>query len=128
MRIEHLAIWVIDLEASKKFYETYFDANSGQRYLNPSKQFTSYFLDFNSGSRLELMHRPDITKVLDQWKESIGLAHFAISVGSEEKVDSLTEQLRQDGFQILGEPRTTGDGYYESIALDPDGNKIEITV
>jgi len=128
MKIEHLAIWVKDLESMKGFYETYFGAKSGNKYHNPNKNFTSYFLSFNGGPRLELMHNPDIAHKLLEDKEYLGLVHFAVSVGSKEKVDQLTEQLRIDGFQIVGEARTTGDGYYESVVMDPENNRIEITI
>lgn len=129
MKIEHLAIWVKDLERTKRFYETYFGASAGEKYINPKKQFESYFLSFASGARLELMQRPDIKTIdKDVNQELTGLAHFAVSVGSKEKVDALTNQLRSDGYVIAGEPRTTGDGYYESVVLDPEGNRIEITV
>jgi len=128
IKIEHLAIWVKDLEGMKQFYETYFNATAGEKYHNPTKKFTSYFLSFDESSRLELMHRPDIPQnINDILKEYHGIIHFAISVGSKEKVDFLTEKLRQDGYSILGEPRTTGDGYYESVVLDPENNRIEIT-
>ena len=127
MKIEHLAIWVNDLEAMKDFYETYFGAIAANRYHNPSKKFTSYFLSFGDGPRLELMHRPDIAQKLNDLEEHIGISHFAVSVGSKEKVDALTEQLRDLGYKIIGEPRTTGDGYYESVVLDPENNTIEIT-
>lgn len=127
MKIEHLAIWVSDLETSKAFYTTYFQALPGEKYVNPQKKFTSYFLSFEGGARLELMHRPDIARILDSGKEALGLTHFAISVGAKTKVDDLTEKLRKDGHTIVGEPRTTGDGYYESVVLDPEGNRIEIT-
>jgi len=128
MKIEHLAIWVKDLEGMRAFYETYFGAITGNKYHNPSKNFTSYFLSFEEGPRLELMHRPDIDKNLNGVTEHIGISHFAVSVGSNEKVDNLTEQLRDSGYKIIGEPRTTGDGYYESVVLDPENNTIEITV
>ena len=129
MKIEHLAIWVSDLEKMRTFYESYFSAKAGELYHNPTKQFHSYFLSFESGSRLELMHRPDIPANLNDLKQQyIGLIHFAMSVGSKEKVNTLTEQLRQNGFPVIGEPRTTGDGYYESVVLDPENNRIEITV
>ena len=127
MKIEHLAIWVNDLEGLKSFYETYFGAIAGNKYHNPSKKFTSYFLSFEDGPRLELMHRPDITQKLSGLEEHIGISHFAVSVDSKEKVDALTEQLRDFGCKIIGEPRTTGDGYYESVVLDPENNTIEIT-
>ena len=128
MKIEHLAIWVSDLEATRHFYEHYFGAVCGERYHNPNKNFTSHFLSFDEGSRLELMHKPEITKASDSTEEHLGFIHFALSVGSKEKVDAITEQLRTDGFQIPGEPRTTGDGYYESVIQDPEGNRIEITI
>lgn len=127
MKIGHVAIWVNDLEASRHFYETYFNARAGEKYHNPTKSFTSYFLSFEKGCRLELMHRPDISKLFGDDKESIGLTHLAISVGSIEKVDELTELIRENGYSVVGEPRTTGDGYYESVVLDQEGNHIEIT-
>jgi len=127
MKIEHIAIWVKDLELMKGFYETYFDAKAGEKYHNPTKNFTSYFLSFDEGSRLELMHRPEIEDVKKGSQEFIGITHFAVSIGSKEKVDLLTERLRKDGYTIVGEPRTTGDGYYESVVLDPEQNRIEIT-
>ena len=127
MKIEHVAIWVNDLEAMKNFYEKYFNAVSGSKYFNPNKNFQSYFLSFGEGCRLELMQMPGIPSSLnDPYKQFSGLIHFAIEVGSKEKVNFLTEQLRKDGHAIVGEPRTTGDGYYESIVLDPEGNRIEI--
>ena len=129
MRIEHVAIWTNDLEALKDFYVRYFNASYGDKYFNPKKNFQSYFLSFDSGCRLEIMSRPGIAE-RDQnlLKEFIGLTHLAIAVGSKERVDEMTEQFRSDGLQIVGEPRTTGDGYYESVILDPDGNRLEITV
>ena len=129
MNIEHLAIWVSDLEKTKAFYEKYFDARAGALYRNQNKKFSSYFLNFENGCRLELMHRPDINKQDKNYQnQNLGLVHFAISVGSKEKVDSLTMQLRNDGFEIVSEPRTTGDGYYETVILDPENNIVEITV
>ena len=129
MRIEHLAIWVKDLEAMRAFYEKYLGATAGEKYHNPNKNFSSYFLSFEEGSRLELMNKPEIPDLLNSHEsQHIGIIHFAVSVGSKEKVDALTEELRQDGFVIEGEPRTTGDGYYESVILDPENNRIEITI
>ena len=128
MTIAHIAIWVNDLESMRKFYEKNFQAIAGERYTNPSKNFSSYFLSFGTGTRLELMHRPDVAKLLKEGQEAIGLTHFAVSVGSKHRVDALTDQLREAGYTIMGEPRTTGDGYYESVVLDPEGNRIEITV
>lgn len=129
MKIEHIAIWVKDLETVKSFYEKYFGAKSNEKYHNSAKQFQSYFLSFESGCRLEIMQKVGI---LDEPKsyenQKTGIVHFAMSVGSQENVDSLTEILRNDGFEVVGNPRTTGDGYYESVVLDPENNIIEITI
>ena len=129
MKIEHLAIWVTNLERMKSFYEKYFGAQAGERYHNPNKNFSSYFLSFSDGPRLELMHRPEIPESGHaQGAEYKGLIHFALSVGSKEQVDRLTEELRADGYMVAGEARRTGDGYYESVVLDPEGNRIEVTI
>jgi lactoylglutathione lyase len=128
MKIEHLAIWVEDLEKMRAFYAHYFQLISGEKYHNPTKHFQSYFLRTEaSAARLELMHRPDVALQNGPRGQVQGLAHFAISVGSKAAVDQLTERLRTDGYTIAGEPRTTGDGYYESVVLDPEGNLVEIT-
>jgi len=128
MKIEHLAIWVKDLEGMRAFYEKYFNGTSNEKYINSKKQFHSYFLSFDEGCRLELMKMPNIPdNTNDVIMQSMGLIHFAMSVGSREKVDTLTEELREAGYQIIGEPRVTGDGYYESVILDPENNRIEIT-
>jgi lactoylglutathione lyase len=127
MRIDHVAIWTYDLEGLHNFYMHYFDASSNSGYYNHSKEFHSYFLSFESGCRIELMEMPNIPKSKnDSIKQFTGLIHLAINMGSKEKVDSLVEQLRADGFKIVSEPRTTGEGYYESVILDPDGNRVEI--
>lgn len=129
MKIEHIAIWARDLEKLKSFYERYFGARAGTKYVNPKKEFESYFLSFEDGSRLELMHMPSIPASTNNiHKQFTGLVHFAISTGSKEKVDALTQQLISDGFEILDGPRFTGDGYYESVVLDPEGNRIELTI
>jgi len=128
MKIEHLAIWVTDLERSRSFYERYFGAIAGAKYHNPTKDFASYFLSFKEGARLELMQKPTIEGLADASQEHLGINHFAVAVGSKEKVDALTEELRTDGYLVVGEPRTTGDGYYESVVLDPEQNRIEITI
>lgn len=127
MKIEHLAIWVNDLEKMKDFYMKYFDMKSNSMYVNEKKQFSSYFLSFNSGTRIELMKRPDIEPQNSNKGIVNGLTHFAISLESKKAVEELTELLRKDGYAILGEPRTTGDGYFESVIADPEGNPVELT-
>ncbi|WON95009.1 MULTISPECIES: VOC family protein [unclassified Sphingobacterium] len=127
MRIEHLALWVDDLEKTRAFYAKYFGTVSGEKYHNPKKGFSSYFLTFGeTGARLEIMNRVDITTAAADRSLSKGYTHLAVSVGGKDVVDRLTEQLRSDGYTVESEPRTTGDGYYESLVLDPEGNPIEI--
>jgi lactoylglutathione lyase len=128
MKIDHLALWTFDLERSRLFYEKYFGAKAGDKYHNPKKDFESYFLSFNEGCRLEIMQMPGVIQLDPPGIQHTGLIHFAVSVGDKAAVDILTENLRTDGYEIVGEPRTTGDGYYESVVLDPDGNRIEITI
>jgi lactoylglutathione lyase len=122
-------MWVKDLEKQKSFYEKYFRAKAGDKYTNPQKGFQSYFLSFQGGARLELMQKSQIpANANDAVAQNIGLIHFAISVGSKQNVDQLTDILRESGFTVLDGPRTTGDGYYESVVLDPESNRIEITI
>jgi lactoylglutathione lyase len=128
MRIEHLAIWVDDLESMRAFYLKYFEVTSGEKYTNAKNQYTAYFLNFAGGNtRLELMHKPGITPTFKQRGFTKGIAHFSISVGGKGKVNELTKLFRNDNFTIFSEPRTTGDGYYESVVLDPEGNYLEIS-
>lgn len=129
MKFEHFALWCNNLELMRTFYMEYFTMSSNEKYKNPVKKYASYFLSFNEvpSARLELMHRPDIIDNNSVRGHLMGYAHLAISVGSSEKVDELTDKLRNGGYTIVGEPRTTGDGYYESVVEDPEGNWIEIT-
>lgn len=128
MKIEHLAIWTNDLERMKAFYTKYFNMESSEKYENLDKKFTSYFLSFDKAeTRIEIMHRPDISEFIGNKGVVNGLTHFSISVGGKKHVDELTARLRADGYIITGEPRTTGDGYYESVILDCEGNHVEIT-
>ena len=126
MKIEHIAIWVKDIEKVCEFYRKYFGGVVHPIYHNLAKQFTSRFVTFDNSARLEIMHRPDIEPLSSS--EHLGYAHLSFSVGSKEEVDRLTQQMSDDGIQVIGEPRTTGDGYYESVVLDPEGNRVEITI
>ncbi|MEI7583431.1 VOC family protein [Runella sp.] len=129
MYIEHIALWCRNLEQMRGFYETYFGAKANEKYVNTKKQFESYFLTFKEGPRLELMQMvgiPDHQN--DIYEQFTGLIHFAVSVGSEVNVNQLTERLRTDGYEVVGEPRWTGDGYYESVVFDPEQNRIELTI
>jgi lactoylglutathione lyase len=129
MHIEHVGLWTRDLERLKAFYETYLGARAGEEYVNPRKQFRSTFLTFASGARLELMHRPGLIERAEAADAPpTGYAHLAFSVGSQQQVDELTARLQAAGYRVVDGPRRTGDGYYESSVLDPDGNRIEITI
>ncbi|TQV80040.1 glyoxalase/bleomycin resistance/extradiol dioxygenase family protein [Exilibacterium tricleocarpae] len=129
MKIEHIAIWAEDIEKLKAFYTTYFKAKPGNKYFNRKKGFSSYFLTFETGARLEIMQMPSIPKTRnDPYRQFTGFIHLAISVGSKENVDSLTARLAGAGHEVVDGLRTTGDGYYESVVLDPEHNRIEITV
>ena len=125
--IEHVAIWTDDLERLRTFYERYFGGVAGERYENASTGFRSYFLDLGGGARLELMQMPAVAERVAGDPQLLGLAHIAFALGSEHAVDELTDRLRSDGYAILDGPRRTGDGYYESVVADPDGNRVELT-
>ena len=127
MKIEHVALYVNDLEAARDFFITYLNGRSNDGYHNKTTDFRSYFISFDDGARLEIMTKPgliDLEKPLNR----TGYVHIAFSVGSQEKVDELTKKLRSAGYELLSGPRTTGDGYYESCVVAIEGNQIEITV
>ena len=152
MKIEHIAIWVKDIDKVCEFYRKYFGGTVYPLYHNPAKQFTSRFVTFDDGARLEVMNKPGLFHVkppqgacsahtcmgiaepqevgheVSQLSQHLGYTHLSISVGSKEEVDRLTQQMSEDGIQVVGQPRTTGDGYYESVVLDPESNRVEITI
>lgn len=127
MKIEHIAMYVNGLEKTKDFFIYYLGAKSNSGYHNKNTNFRSYFLTFDDGARLEIMNKP-IMEDTDKTLTRTGFIHIAFSVGSKEKVDQLTEQLRKDGYEVVSGPRTTGDGYYESCIIGIEGNQIEITI
>ena len=126
MRIEHIALYVNDLEAARDFFVTYLDGKSNDGYHNKTTDFKSFFVSFEDGARLEIMTKPEL---VDHEKElnRTGYAHIAFSVGSKEKVNELTKRLRLAGYEVVSGPRTTGDGYYESCIVAIEGNQVEIT-
>lgn len=127
-RIDHLALWVRDLDGVCAFYAQHFGAVVGPRYQNAAKGFVSRFLGFDSGARIEVMTTTTLAlATTEAGTQRMGLAHLALSLGSEEAVDALTAQLRSAGVRVLDGPRRTGDGYYESVVLDPEGNRVELT-
>lgn len=124
MKLTHVAVWTTQLEELRAFYETYFDGTSGEKYVNPAKGFESYFVQFSGGASLEIMRSTAVKEKAE--KTLTGWCHIAFDAESREEVEVLTERLRQDGHLIVSEPRMTGDGYYESVVADPDGNLVEI--
>ena len=127
MKIEHIALYVNDLEAARDFFVQYLGASSNAGYHNPRTDFRSYFLSFEDGARLELMHKPEMPDLPKELART-GYAHIAFSVGSKERVDTLTAELKAAGYEVVSGPRTTGDGYYESCIIAIEGNQIELTV
>jgi lactoylglutathione lyase len=128
MRIDHVALWTNDIERCKGFYGAYFGATAGAGYVNPKKGFESCFLSFADGTRIEAMKTTALAPAaFEPGAQRMGFTHLAIAVGSERLVDELTQRIKDDGYQVLDGPRRTGDGYYESVIVDPDGNRIEIT-
>jgi lactoylglutathione lyase len=126
-RIEHVALWVRDLDRVCAFYTSYFGAKVGSRYENQTKGFASRFLAFESGARIEVMTTASLSPVqLEHGVQRMGLTHLALAVGAESEVDRLTNWLRADGHSVREGPRRTGDGYYESVVLDPEGNRVEL--
>ena len=125
MRIEHVAIYVHDMEKARDFFVKYFNADASEKYHNFKSGFSSYFLTFDGGSRLEIMQRPTMDDP-PKGTYRTGYHHIAIEVGDRKDVDDITKKLQKDGYEIFSGPRTTGDGYYESTILDEEGNSIEL--
>jgi len=129
MKINHIAIYTNDLDQLCKFYLQYFGCRCSAKYENTQKGFESYFLTFDLGPKIEIMKKDSIeNKHPINGQEKIGFSHLAVSVGSKERVDYLTFRFEQDGLKIISKPRLTGDGFYESVISDPDGNRIELTI
>ena len=127
MRVEHMAMYVNDLEKAKEFFVKYFHAAANAGYHNKTSDFRSYFLTFDGGARIELMNHPDMQD-MEKGIRRTGFAHIAFSVGSKEKVDELTRLLQDGGYEVVSGPRMTGDGYYESCIMGIEGNQVEITI
>lgn len=127
MKIDHIAMYVNDLEGARKFFEQYMGAISNNLYHNKKTGFKSYFLTFEDGARLEIMNKSNMDDASKSLQRT-GFIHIAFSVGSREKVDLLTAQMKKDGYHVISGPRITGDGYYESCIVAIEGNQIEITV
>ncbi|MVB10934.1 Glyoxalase/Bleomycin resistance protein/Dioxygenase superfamily protein [Caprobacter fermentans] len=126
MTITHAAIYTQNLKKLEEFYCRWFGGKAGPEYENPSKGFSSRFISFESGARLELMHSRNLNETVRR-EFTAGYAHLAFSTESEREVDNLTARMKEEGVPVVSGPRRTGDGYYESCVLDPDGNRVEIT-
>ncbi len=127
MKIEHVALYVTDLEKARDFFVKYLEGKSNDGYHNVKTDFRSYFLSFDDGARLEIMNKPEMSDFPKDLART-GYVHIAFSVGSKEKVDTITARLKADGYEVISGPRTTGDGYYESSIVAIEGNQIEITM
>ncbi len=127
MKIEHVAVYVNDPETVRDFFVRYLSGYSGEEYHNKKTGFRSYFVSFDDGARLEIMTKPALADP-EKKPDRTGYAHIAFSTGSREKVDELTEEIRQAGYTVISGPRTTGDGYYESCIAVTEDNLIELTV
>lgn len=125
MRIDHISIYVEDLEAERDFFIKYFGASAGSRYSNFRTDSTNYFIKFDDGARLEIMKRETSIDVHNK-PQRTGYNHIAISVGDRKDVDDMVKRMEADGVQIFSGARTTGDGYYSAVIVDPEGNGIEI--
>ncbi len=127
MRVDHIALYVLDLEKAKTFFCKYFNGTPNEMYHNSKTGLRTYFISFPDGGCLEIMNRPEVkTQTFDPYRQ--GYIHLAISVGSKVAVDVLTNQLKSDGYEVISGPRTTGDGYYESCIRGFENNIIEITI
>ena len=127
MRMEHVALYVNDLEGAKEFFTNFLGGVPNDGYHNVRTGFRSYFIRFDGGARLEVMNKPGMVDAPKDLNRT-GWAHVAFSVGSAEAVDELTARLKESGYAVVSGPRTTGDGYYESCIVALEGNQIEITV
>lgn len=127
MHIHHVALWVRDIEMMKNFYVKYFKCTHGEKYINPEKGFESYFLNFEGKAKLEIMKMDSIPTRNTECDQYTGIIHFAISTGDRDAVIQLTDRMKADGYTVISHPRETGDGYFESVILDPEGNRVEIT-
>ena len=127
MKIEHVALYVNELEKARDFFVNYLNGHSNDGYHNKNTGFRSYFISFDDGARLEVMNKPEMADAPKPLNRT-GYAHIAFSIGSRQAVDALTLRLKEDGYEVVSGPRTTGDGYYESCIVAIEGNQIEITI
>ncbi len=125
MILDHIALYVEDLELMRAFYQRHFGATANEKYHNRRTGLQTYFLSFEGGARLEIMQRPQMSPRASG-EHTLGYTHISIKLGSTEKVDQLSRELQANGCPLLNGPRLTGDGYYECVLSDPEGNLIEL--
>lgn len=124
MKVAHVALWTRDLDALCAFWARVFGAQVGKVYESRNRPgYRSRFLTFAEGPSVEVMAGPWVGGATAD--ETSGYAHLALSLGSRPAVDLLADAMRGEGRLVSG-PRLTGDGYYEAVLRDPDGNLIEI--
>ncbi|ATF49368.1 VOC family protein [Citrobacter freundii] len=125
MKIAHMALWTQDLERQARFWITFLGGEINEKYASKTNPgFESYFVKIGESIAIELMTKPGLSQAVPD-NNTTGWVHLAISVGGVENVDSISMRAKQQGILVSG-PRTTGDGYYEAVIHDPDGNLIEI--
>jgi lactoylglutathione lyase len=128
MRVDHIALYCIDLEGMKSFFMEYFGCTPNELYHNSRTGLKTYILSFpDGGAKLEIMARPEVIKPMTDIFHG-GFIHLSIALGSKEAVEEKTEELKSDDYECISGPRTTGDGYYESCIVGPEGILLEITV
>ncbi|SWT26579.1 Lactoylglutathione lyase [Klebsiella pneumoniae] len=125
MKIAHFALWTQQLDVQARFWVDFFAASINEKYLSQTNPgFASYFVTIDDEVVIELMTKPGLQQASAD-NNHIGWAHLALSVGGAEQVDAIAQRAGAAGI-LISPPRTTGDGYYEAVIADPDGNLIEI--
>ncbi|MDO4244073.1 MAG: VOC family protein [Actinomyces sp.] len=129
--LDHAAIWVADLDGARDFYSHWFNGHANGLYENPVTGLRSHILHFcddgvpdGRRARLEIMTRPDV--LASGGQAGLGWAHVSFAVPGPADVDRLASDMAQAGIEVVDGPRLTGDGYYEAVVLDPEGNRVEI--
>ena len=125
MKIVHVALWTRQLEIQARFWVDFFEGSINEKYCSKTNPgFESYFVKIGEDVAIELMTKPGLS-AREPDNNTSGWVHLAIAVGAKTKVDALAQRAQTQGI-LVSAPRTTGDGYYEAVIKDPDGNLIEI--
>ena len=125
MKIAHIALWTRQLEQQARFWVAFFDGEINEKYCSQTNPgFESFFVRIGDDIAIELMTKPGLT-ALTADNNHTGWVHLAITAGGAESVGRLAKRAAEQDM-LVSAPRTTGDGYYEAVIKDPDGNLIEI--